>query len=336
LKKGIGSLLLICLVLLGFELSIRTYLSLKYHSNFFKPQEIIFHYYPMVKEIKENYSEGPKKKILILSSSALTDGWGGFATVFDKELNKNGKEWDVYNASGVGFSSLDNLNTYTMLSDLKLDVLLFYNGINDSRLNNCPPEIYKENYQHIAWNNEIATILSHPEINGSTIPFIIDFGFQKLKATFCKDCFISENYHNQEKWQEYGSNFKSLENFEKNIQALIKTKPKESKLFLFSFATYVPDNYSFEKFVNKELDYNYHVNSREVEVWGKAPYVLDFMDSLNIILSAKQNPAKECYFIDIRNQVLQASNFADICHYSAPGIEKVAQVISDSLTVRTN
>lgn len=336
MKKLIGSVLLICLLLFGFELTIRSYLSLQFHSNFFKPKEILYHYYPMVKEIRANYDLSPKKKVLILSSSALTDGWGGFASIFAKELNKNTEDWDVYNASGVGFSSLDNLNTYSMLSDLEFDVLLFYNGINDSRLNNCPPEIYKENYRHIAWNNEIAAILRHPELNRSTIPFFIDFSFQKIKYALCKDCFLSENYHDQEDWQEYGSNYKSLESFQQNIQSLIEMKPLESKLILVSFATYVPANYSFEKFVSKELDYNYHTNSREVEVWGKAHNVVGFMDNLNNILSTSQNPTKETYFIDIRAQVNAPTNFADVCHYSTLGIQQAAQVISDSLHTKIN
>jgi hypothetical protein len=288
----------------------------------------------MVKNIKKQYLNNSKKKILILSSSALTDGWGGFAEVLNQRLNKKSNYWDVYNASGVGFSSLDNLNTYNMLTDLQFDIILYYNGINDSRLNNCPPEVFKHNYEHIAWNSEVSAILRHKNINISTIPFFLDFSFQKVKQALCKDCFIADNYHDQEDWQEYGSNFKSLKSFQNNTLKIIEAKSNQTTLILVSFATYVPKNYSFESFVNRDLDYNYHSNSREVEIWGKASNVINFMDSLNNTAKSLGNPSKKVVYLDIQKEVVLNKNFADICHYSDLGIMKAAQLISDSLTAR--
>lgn len=290
----------------------------------------------MVKKIKEGYSVNEKEKVLILSSSALTTEWGNYASVFSKKLNNSENNWEVYNASGVGFSSLDNLNTYLLLKELHFDYVLFYNGINDSRINNCPPELFNENYNHLSWNNEINTIQKHAEINITVIPFFLDYYGQKIKAQVCPDCFIAENYHEQESWQSYGADFKSLLSFDQNCQKIIEAKSPESKLLFVSFATYIPENYSFTKFANQSLDYNFHKNSREVEVWGSPKNVANFMLNLNNNLATHHQPSSQVYYYDIRDKLTNPVYFADVCHFSEEGIDFTASYVADSVLIPLN
>ena len=330
-KKLVAYIIILVVILGSLELTSRTFLSLKYSSSFFQPSKIIDSYYPMVAQIKTQYKHDDSPKILVLSSSALTGEWGDFAKHFEEYLNTKDQNWQVFNAAGVGFSSQDNLNTLKLLADLDFDHIIFYNGINDVRLNNCPPDLFDSNYRHISWSNETYTILKHAEMNIFTLPFFLDYHFQLLKAKYCSSCFIAKNYHDQEAWQAYGNNFKSLKTFSNNTAAIIEAKPKESSLHLVSFATYIPQDYTFEKFANHQLDYNFHENSREVEVWGKPENVSTYMLYANDSLSKLDCPTNTVYYKDIRPYIRNPEYFADVCHFSQPGIAQLAELIADSV-----
>lgn len=330
-KKLFKYTFLFVLVFITLEFIVRAFFSLSYDSSFFKPSTFLYHYYPMIPDIRVKYAKSDleAKKILILSSSALTDGWGFFAKHLKESLKDFGN-WEVYNAAGVGYSSLDNLNTFKALNDLEFDYIFFYNGINDVRLNNCPPQIFKKDYSHIRWNNEINCILRHKEINYTILPFFIDFSFQKAKQKLFKQRFIPENYHNRIEWLNYGSNFKSIETFKENLTAIIEAKKAETVFLISPFLTYIPENYTFEKFVNKQLDYNYHENSREVEVWGIPKNVSEYMKVLNegIINEYTVNNHKNINLLMVENALNQGIFFADVCHFSEEGIrEFVSEII---------
>lgn len=333
-KKLLGYFIILALILGSLELTSRAFLALRYSSTFFHPSRIIYNYYPMVEAIKTNYQNDELPKVLVLSSSALTPEWGNFAKHFEEYLNNKKTTWQVYNAAGVGFSSRDNLNTLKLLEDLHFDQVIFYNGINDVRLNNCPPELFDDQYRHISWSNETYTILKHNEMDIFTLPFFLDYQYQLLKAKYCSDCFIAKNYHEQEAWQDYGDNFQSLASFRKNVEAVIASKSPETILHLVSFATYIPEDYTFEQFAEHQLDYNFHENSREVEVWGYPKNVEAYMLNANQELESLEDPSAEVYFHDIRPELKQANYFADVCHFSAPGINELARLMSDSVLLK--
>ncbi|MEX0812921.1 MAG: hypothetical protein WD048_11950 [Chitinophagales bacterium] len=311
---------------LFIEFIIRFSLSILYPAEFFQPWKIIYQYYPQALKISEEYatSDRQQNKILILSSSALTDEWGGFEKVLEEKLNENAKDWQVFNGSGVGFTSLDNLNTLQLLNDLKFDYLIYYNSINDARLNNCPPDVFESDYTHIRWNNEVASIMRHKEINITVIPFVLDFLAQKLRQKIFDQDFIPDNYKDRPDWQKYGSDFKSLKSFDKNLSKIIKLNPYPAKNIIIDYNYYVPDNYSYEDFINKRLDYRYHDKSREIEVWGYPDNVSNFIDSCNHRALKIAEETANTQFYSVKNRLSSSAFFADICHYSEKGIDSLA------------
>lgn len=333
-KNLFGYFIILILILGSLELTSRAFLALRYSSTFLHPSKIIYNYYPMVEQITGQYQDDASTKILVLSSSALTPEWGNFAQHFQDYLDPSETNWQVYNAAGVGFSSRDNLNTLKLLERYDFDHVIFYNGINDVRLNNCPPELFDQEYRHISWSNETHTILKHSEMDMFALPFFLDYQYQVLKARYCSTCFIAKNYHDQESWQEYGSNFQSLESFHNNVEAIIAAKSPTTDLHLVSFATYIPQDYTFEKFAAQQLDYNFHENSREVEVWGYPTNVEAFMLESNRAIEELNDPSARVYFHDIRPSLEEANYYADVCHFSAPGITQLATLMADSVLLK--
>lgn len=317
------------------ELSIRSFFVAYYEIPFFAPKQIIYHYYPQVKRINQQYAMSPasKQKILVLSSSALTDEWGRFQENLQSALDSivGPEQSEVFNASGVGFSSSDNLNTYQLLSELSFDKVVFYNAINDMRFNNCPDEVYENDYTHAFWNNEIDCIFSHSEMNYTVVPFFFDFIYQVLYQQFNKEQFIPDHYSEKPEWLKYGRDFKSLKSFRKYLDKILKEIPDSTDFYLFSFAYFIPENYSLEGFNNRSVAYNFHTNSREVENWGKPENVAGFLEaSYTIVDSLAQK--YEHSFYPIHLQMDRSLYFADVCHYSPEGMDVFANRVAVSIS----
>lgn len=327
----------ILFTVISLEIIFRIILSAFFAASFFKPKEIIFSYYPQAKKIISRYknSDEGKTKLLILSSSALTDGWGDFRKIIENKLNSKSENYEVFNGAGVGFSLVDNKNTYSILREknIHFDYVIIYNAINDARLNNCPPKIFKKDYSHIKWNNEINCIKRHHEMNITVIPFIFDFLYQKIKQKFSNKRFIPDNYQHQPDWKKHGNVFLSLEILKNALVNIVSHNYGNEKYLIFSYNYYIPSNYTYKKFINKQLDYQFHENSSEVEIWGKPINVSNFIDSANVYYSHIAKKFNNTRFYDVRRTMKNPVYFADVCHFSEKGIQtfsnKVFQIIQD-------
>jgi len=293
----------------------------------------------MVKLIHERYKKADTSdyKILILSCSTLHHDWGDFDSILSKEIEKgensvgnNNRKNVIFSTAGVGFSSADNLNCYRLLSDLKFDLVVFYGGINDSRFNNCPSQVFKPNYGHLPWNNEINTVLRHPEMNYFVIPFFIDYTYQLFIQKINKTLFIPEYYSYRIDWWQYGSSFKSLPVFERNIQTIQQIgKQKNETLLFVSYCFFSPENYSLANFKAKKLSYTFQTNSRETEIWGYPKNVCTFLNSSNNIL--QKTTSNEDYFLELPSISSNHNYFADICHFSPSGMNAFGHDLAEKI-----
>jgi hypothetical protein len=296
----------------------------------------------MVRDIKAKYAHTDPHsfKVLILSCSTLHKDWGGFATILEKKqheydtTNTPGAPYSytIFNAAGIGFSSRDNLNCYRLLSDLQFDLVVDYSGINDARFNNCPKEIYREDYGQIPWGNETNCILRHTEMKYTIIPFFLDFTYCLLSQSLFKNHFIPIHYSMRPAWWDFGSDLKSLKAFKYNIESIENlSKEKKEKLLLTPYCYYIPSNYTLKRFKDKQLDYTFQHNSREIEIWGFPKNVSAFLDSANIIVGNIATTSGSQY-LDIRPEVQNNGNyFADVCHFSPAGLSVFAGSVSQEI-----
>jgi hypothetical protein len=321
------------------EFTLRLGLVLLGGTSFLKPSEFIYHFYPMAKTVREQYKNSDKTafKILILSCSTLHRDWGNFEELLSKELKKtedslglSTKNNVVFSTAGIGFSSADNLNCYRLLADLKFDLVIFYGGINDARFNNCPSEVFKQDYGHLPWNNEINTLQRHTEINYTVLPFFIDYTYQLALQKINKLQFIPEHYACRIHWWKYGSSLKSLSSFEKNTYSILQLAQKKRETLLFiSYCFFSPENYSLSNFKTQSLRYNFQTNSRETEIWGFPKNVVAFLNSSNNILQQKYNA--NCYSLVLPNISSNPDFFADICHFSPSGLSAFCKQLAEEI-----
>jgi hypothetical protein len=236
-KAGYFFAVIFCIYLL-LEVGLRLILSVSTGAAFFHPSGLIYKYYPELVPIQqaEISNTDSTQDVLILSCSVLHKDWADIV----KEMNaclhppKGFNRIKIYNASGVGHGSRDNMIKYGLLRDKKFDVVIYYDAINDSRLNNCPANVFKDDYSHYRWYDEINNIVRHPEMNYTIIPFFYDWIKSRLKGVFVKDAYIPKHYSLRPEWLVYGSDLKSVASYQANLkQVLDEAEGNAYPVFVF-------------------------------------------------------------------------------------------------------
>jgi hypothetical protein len=135
-------------------------------------------------------------RVLILGGSAVTNT----LCQLEERLNEGLYEKDVnikfkiFNLSRFAHNTLDSRIKMEYLSGYHFDYIFVYDGINDTRANNCPAEVFKKDYSHIQFYNELQTIRRHPEIKYFSLPFYVDWVWQRLRMKTGMQQIISREY----------------------------------------------------------------------------------------------------------------------------------------------
>lgn len=335
-KAYFGALIFfICFVFL--EAGLRCVLSISTGVPFFHPSGLIYKYYPELAPIhKADISKTDSTlDILILSCSVLHKDWADIAAEMNKceQAPAGYNRIKIYNASGVGHGSRDNLIKYGLLADKKFDVVIYYDAINDSRLNNCPDGVFKSDYSHYQWYDEINNIVSHPEMNYTVVPFFYDWIKIRIKALFIKDAYIPKHFSMRPEWLVYGSSLKSLPCYKSNLQQVMDmAQQRQARFLYFTFAYYLPADYTLQKFRDKSLDYSFCDHSRETEIWGTPKNVSAFIDSVNTQSKDIVSQYNNSEWFDLYSQFPKSGPyFADICHFSPKGIHQFASIVCNEM-----
>ena len=85
-----------------------------------------------------------------------------------------------------GHTSLDSYYKYRSLSAARFDLVFIYDGFNEVRANNAPPEVFRDDYSHYGYYVLLRDIIDRhklwPLTTPYTIQFIIKRGLAKMAA----------------------------------------------------------------------------------------------------------------------------------------------------------
>ncbi|MFI5218185.1 MAG: hypothetical protein ACHQNT_01765 [Bacteroidia bacterium] len=266
--------------------------------------------------------------MLILDASSLGRSWGDFETVLAEKLKEDTNlDFRIFNLSTAGHTSMDSYFKYEFLKDKKFDLVLFYSGINESRANNCPTDVFKNDFSHYVWYKQLHALRRHKEICFTALPYTLEYCLIYLDDYFGFSKNISLYGINKE-WMDYGSVLKAQTTYKENLSGIIDlSKKKNEKLLLMTLAYYLPANYSLEKFKSKSLDYSNH--GSPVEIWGKPENVVAGIEMHNrIVKQLAVTNAGNVLFIDMETKLPKGKKyFNDICHFTHTGSEKFADEV---------
>lgn len=202
-----------------------------------------------------------------------------------------------------------------LFSKYQFDYVLIYHGINDLWANNVPPEIFRPDYSHQnAWGRR-GLLLDH-----SVIARRVYNSRQTRRGTF-------PTKSNQ-------ADFMADKSFEANLRALVASVRSNGGIpVLMTFASFIPDDYSQEKFSSGELPYNNptRYDYCPVELWGDVAYVKKGLQRLNAIVRRLASELD----VDLIEQAERLSavslNFGDSVHFSELGTDRFIANITDYL-----
>jgi hypothetical protein len=211
--------------------------------------------------------------------------------------------------------------------------------MNDLKTNNCPPNVFRNNYTHIGlytdlwklFNNSDHPLIKHSYLTMALIKAGLDAktNLQKLFKKGVERRISHFNPHRRD-WEIYGTDIKSAAPFRQNLENILRlAKSRHQKVLLVSFPYRIPDDYSLEKFRTGSLGYalDHTGLAKPLEVWGNRESIQKGILVHNqIILELAQKYA--CFYIDQHNLLQSdARYFIDPCHFSDAGISQFEENI---------
>lgn len=328
LKKRWLFLAIVLLMLAGAtELGVRAYWRLGYGVSF-KAPDFYNIYYPETRaaQTMRIARDDEQIDVLLLGGSVLHEQFSPIAHGLREQLaHATGRRVRVYNAANIAHTTRDSLIKYRKLEGKAFDLVIVYHGINDARANNCPPELFRDDYSHYTWyamTNRFAAEGPHPY---SATWATARLAWARAMLKWRADRFVSLHTPH-EHWLDFGGDLKTAATFEQNLRDIIALADhRGDPLMLMTFATYEPADYTFAAFTQNQLDYALHLCA--TELWGKPEHVSAAIAAHNDVV---RDLADEHGLPLVDQQALMPGEgglYNDICHFTHKG----SQVFVDNL-----
>ncbi len=269
--------------------------------------------------------EDDRFDVLLLGGSVLVPGWTRVQAELEQRLAEALPErYRLFNLGESGYTSRDSLIQYEHLADHQFDLVLVYDGINDVRMNCCPPEEFRDDYTHFSRYAAIGRHLAAGQIN---LPRAALDRLQVVVGTLPYG-----TTHPQ--LLQYGANPQSARTLAANVAEITRlARERHDPLLLLTYAWYIPADYSEDRFKGGELDYGQeNVRACTVEIWGNPPDVIQALTLQNDRLRELAARSPEVTFVDLARALpATGAHFVDPCHLTQEGSRRWVELIWPSV-----
>lgn len=304
--------------------------------GFFSPYRTLFtKFYPELIPVFSQQPDQEKnvKKVLILGGSVVSTNWSQLEKRLDTMLLPyvpKGTEVRVMNAAAPANSSLDNLIKYKALAGYHFDLILFYEAINETRFNNIPPNLFRNDYTHVKWYQSVYLILKHPELRYTVLPYTLHFIYDKVRDYYIRPPLLNMNGVPSE-FIRYGNHIKTSTPYRNNIQELINTiKLRNERILLMSYASYFPEGIKLVGEKSEETFFGDCTYRTSINLWGDADNVRKGIlthneQMMDLVAHNKVD------FLDMASLMpVHKQYFCDVCHLSpGQGAQQFATIVKD-------
>ena len=150
-KGALRAVAAIGIFFLSLEAASRIYLVIDHGFPAIRPRNLIFDYYPEMRNaLNANMDKGDETfDVLILAASVFESKFGNIPELLQTRLAETlDRPVRLHNVARGAHSSLDSLYKYRLLTHKSYDLVIVYHGINEVRANNCPPDRVRDDYAH--------------------------------------------------------------------------------------------------------------------------------------------------------------------------------------------
>jgi len=260
--------------------------------------------------------------LLLLGGSVIHPEWGSVEARLRARLEQACPgRFRLYNLSQPGFTSRDSLLSYRQLDQCQFELVLVYDGMNDLRLNCCPPELFADDYSHAPRYAALRGDLSQP---AQGVWQIASQGLATDLQWGTSDPALLEHARRPQTPRTLRANFAEL---------LTLARHRHDPVLLLTYAWHLPDDYTLEKFSNHELDYARHAPARcAAELWGRPADIPAILTLQNAAIRDLAQTSPHATLCDLADELPRTGvNFVDPCHLTDAGCEEFVARIWPSL-----
>jgi hypothetical protein len=202
------------------------------------------------------------------------------------------------------------------LADQRFELVVFHHAINEARANNCPPEMFRDDYTHYAWYRPIRIYDADPH-RVFALPITLRYAGAKLAPQMGLVDVVPKNEPRKE-WLKYGADVKTAGPFRRNLEWIADTAAERGDPFVaVTFASYVPEGYTDEKFRNGELGFT--PGGQPTSLWGRTDNVVEAIRIHNAI-TREIGARSDVALVEMADAVPHERRYwRDICHFSEEG-----------------
>jgi len=305
----------------ALEIAPRLYWRFGYQLSFRRPNHPLYAFYPELKAVDElrPRHDDAYYDVLLLGESVLHHNWGEIEPALAEQLVRAGlRNVRIFNLAVPAHTSRDSWLKYEALSDARFDLVVVYDGANEARTNNVPPDMFREDYSHYSWYALVNVLAPYHGHATFAFPYTLKYAAARARQRWTPDRFVPTNEPRAE-WVPYGREPRSAKAFERNLTSILDVAAvRHDPVFLMTFASWVPPNYSREAFEAKQLDYGLH--RMPIEIWGKREYVLSAVAAHNEVVRRLASARPQTLFVD-QAALVEGSgrNFDDPFHLTIAG-----------------
>jgi hypothetical protein len=248
--------------------------------------------------------------VLLLGGSVLEQTVPALEQSLRGELDRRLR---LYNLARAAHTSRDSYFKLRRLAGKPFDLVIFYDGINDARMNCCPDDVFRDDYRHFSWYDSLETRLAAGTVSVSDI----------LRSSLNRGTLSFEIAEGR----EFSNHVKTENAYRKNIESIADAVDRfDSRLLLMTFAYYLPQDYTPDAFRAHQLGYGRGKYDVGVEVWGTAKGVEAAILAHNGVMHEIARQHKGVIFVDEEKQMPKSGTcFSDPCHLTDQGIATFAE-----------
>ena len=339
LKRARFYLLYVLFLVLLAELGARAFWMTRGVPFLTAQRRIYRSFYPGVAEVERSTRAQDETEdafdVLLLGGSVLNTRYGDIEHVLRERLTRAiERPVNVYNLSAPGHTSLDSYYKYLHLRGIHFDEVIVYQGINELRANNCPPEVFREDYSHFSWYKLINDFERRADSRWLVFPYTLRFIVTKAAGRLGWSGFLPTHTPDPESLV-HGCDVKTTASFRANLRRILEIAARRRQpVLLMSFAYYLTGDYTEQKFDARQLDYTVH--TFPVELWGQPACVAAGIEAHNQVVADLARSSDQIRFVDQDRLIPDdRRHFNDICHLTHEGCERFVLNIIDTILAGT-
>jgi hypothetical protein len=300
------------------------------------PSRVLYSLYPDLRQIDKHQPRSDDRKfdVLFLGASTLHPDFGPVELMLKERLTRElRRPVRIYNLAEAGHMSQDSVLKYRAVGPVRFDLVVVYDNINETRANNCPPEVFQADYSHFGWYlSANAVAPSHGRARWA-LPMTCRFLVTVCQRLLWSERMVSRGDPRPD-WLPYGQTVRSADSLRANLAEIHElAEAREEPLVLMKFASYFDPQYDRTKFKNLELDYCLHISP--TDIWGPADQVRNAVAIHNQVIVETAQSHPEVVFVDQEAALEKtAVNFNDVCHFTSQGCELFVNTLVNELLRR--